>query len=151
GKVEAAARFVVAILARILVGALSGVVASLVMYALLFPLARGAPLPPEQFALAIFKTDSVAWRRFLGLEVQLLFGLFYGAVFGVAGATGFVPGESFAFLGILVGLAAFLVSFTGFRILGLAAGAVDWRAWAGHFLNHVVFGVTLGVLFLWAT
>lgn len=101
--------------------------------------------------MAIVKTGSVAWRRFLGFEVQLLFGLFYGALFGLAGAKGWVPGGSFPVLGILVGLGAFLVSFTGFRVLRLVPGPVDWRAWAGHFLNHVVFGVTLGLVFLWAT
>lgn len=121
------------------------------MYALMFPVARGAPLPPEQFALAIFKTDSVAWRRFLGFEVQLLFGAFYGSLFGLSGAKGFVPGDSLPVLGIFVGLAAFLVSFAGFRILRLVPGPLDRRAWAGHFLNHVVFGVTMGVLFLWLT
>ena len=130
---------------------MSGVVAALAMYALLFPVARGGPLPPEQFALAFIKTRAVGARRLLGVVVQLLFGVFWGGVFGVAAGQGFVPGASFPILGILVGLAAFVTSFAGFRVLRLVPGPVDWRAWAGHFLNHVVFGATLGLVFLWWT
>ncbi len=138
--------------APILLGVAAGVLASSVMYALLFPVARGSELPPESFARTILRRPlGRPALRVAGIVVQVAFGAFYGAVFGLAGAKGFVPGDSFPVLGIVVGLAAFLVSFTGFRVLRLVPGPVDWRAWAGHFLNHVVFGVTLGLVFLWFT
>jgi hypothetical protein len=129
----------------VLQGASAGVLAALPMYALLFPVARGAPLPPERFAARLLRREP---NRVAGFVVQVAFGAFWGTLAGLYDAIrGPVLGSELA-QGIVWGLAAFLTSLLGFATLGLLERPVDLRAWAGHFQNHLVFGFCLGAAFL---
>lgn len=117
------------------------------MYALLVPVARGSALPPDRFAGRILRRDPSP-VSIPGVIVQLAFGAFWGLMFGLAAQRGFAPGGSYPALGLVTGFVAFASSLVGFWSLGLVRSPVDFREWSGHFLNHLVFGAILGLVFL---
>src|SRR5688500_2311474 len=123
--------------------------AATAMFALLFPVARGKPIPPDVFAARILRqsVESKA-ARVAGLLLQLLFGAFWGAALVLITSRTGAVGGSYPAQGALMGLLAFLVSLAGFATLGLIPHPADWRAWTGHFLNHIAFGLMLGSLVL---
>jgi hypothetical protein len=131
----------------ILLGLSLGALASAIMYPLLFPVARGSPLPPEVFVAQILRRPPTQ-ARFAGALLQLVFGAFWGLALALSvGRVGPI-GNSVPAQGLLIGLAAFCTSLAGFATLRLLETPLDWRAWTGHLLNHLVFGLTLGLLFL---
>jgi hypothetical protein len=117
------------------------------MYALLVPLARGEALPPDVFAAALLRRPAQPTSA-AGMLLHLVFGLFWGLVAALYDARYDPVLGSQVAQGLVWGVAAFGVSLGGFLSLHLIPKPVDWRAWAGHFLNHLVFGFLLGATFL---
>lgn len=132
-------------------GVTGGLLASALMYPLLFAAARGTAIPPERFAARLLGRVAPAPNiRVAGALLQLLFGAFWGIAAAVLAHRWGPLGGSHAVQGLLVGTAAFAVSLGGFVGLGLIPRPVDWREWTGHFLSHLVFGLLLGAAFLTA-
>lgn len=126
----------------------AGLVAATVMYALLVPVARGKPLAPDVFAARMANREARP-RSLSGLVLQFAFGTFWGLAAAWVGLRFDPVGGSHVVQGLLWGTAAFVVSLVGFGALGLIPRPLDWREWVGHLLNHVAFGLVLGLVFLW--
>src|SRR5687767_5996058 len=91
----------------------AGALASSLMYALLFPVARGRPLPPDVFAARIFGKEPQR-ASFSGMWVQLAFGAFWGTFLALTVDRIGTLGGSLAIHGLLIGSLAFLTSLFGF-------------------------------------
>lgn len=158
------------------IGALVGVIAALVMgmFALIASATyhgTGFFTPLHHIASAVIAPDAMmrsmeaglagdtfaisVGPALLGLGLHLATGAFWGAVFGLIVATGWLRGVSALVLGVVYGLAVMLVmAFVALPVIASVFGGGEpvsdmprLAGWGTFAIEHAIYGVVLG---LWA-
>ena len=159
----------------VLVGAGSGVIASLMMamYAMVASWAKGTGFftPLHHIASLLASPDSmmasmkdattgsdfhfVFGSAVLGAVIHMVTGAVYGAIFGLIASRLHLGLAAFAGIGLVYGFLVFAVSaYVGLPLAAAAFGSGDpirlmasLAGWGTFIMEHLLYGLTLGVLF----
>jgi hypothetical protein len=136
-------------LAALIVGLVAGVASMLTRPLLLYPLERDRPAPWSMVASKIWHLEpSGLLARQRGWILLGLSGAFWGLIYALIDAHRAPVFGSYVLQGLLFGLASFACGALGTRVLPGLRGTIDVRLWIGLFLTDLLFGASLGLMFL---
>ncbi len=132
-----------------LLGILGGAASIQLKPLLLRPLGRHRASPWTRWAARLLEApvESTAATR-MGLVLLALYGAAWGATYAAWDQAWAPIAASFVLQGVLLGLVVFLVSSAAVALWPDLRRRIDRRLWVGLFLTDLLFGATVGLLFL---